>query len=64
MPWHWNERLGHLNFPTMKKLAHEHLVRGLPDVGLAERLCEACLTSKKRRSSFPAQAQYQAERVL
>jgi hypothetical protein len=64
MAWHWHERLGHLNFTAMKKLAREDLVRGLPDVGLAERPCEACLAGKQRRASFPAQAQYPAERVL
>jgi hypothetical protein len=56
MVWRWHERLGHLNFSAMKKLAHEDLVQGLPDVGLVERPFEACLTSKQRRASFPAQA--------
>jgi hypothetical protein len=64
MAWRWHERLGHLNFPAMKKLVREDLVQGLPDVGLAERSCEACLAGKQRRASFPAQAQYPVERVL
>jgi hypothetical protein len=42
----------------MKKLAREDLVRGLPDVGLAKRPCEACLVGKKTRSSFPTQAEH------
>jgi hypothetical protein len=40
--WRWHERLGHLNFPVMKKLAHEGLVQGLPMIKPVERPCEAC----------------------
>jgi hypothetical protein len=29
-----------------------------------DRPCEACLAGKQRRSSFPAQAQFRAEKVL
>jgi transposase InsO family protein len=62
--WSWHERLGHLNFPTLKKMVKEELVRGLPDIGPVERPCAACLAGKQRRTPFPAQAQYRAEKVL
>jgi hypothetical protein len=62
--WRWHERLGHLNFLALKKMVKEELVRGLPDIGPVERPCATCLAGKQRRTSFPAQAQYRAEKVL
>ena len=29
----WNERLGHLNFKTLRKLSNTDAVRGLPKLG-------------------------------
>jgi hypothetical protein len=46
--WCWHECLGHLNFPSMKKMAKEELVRGLPGMALIEQLCGACLAGKQR----------------
>jgi hypothetical protein len=60
----WHARLGHLNFQAMKKMAREGLVRGLPELSQVEQLCDAYLAGKQRRTSFPDQAQYRAERVL
>ena len=37
---------------------------GLPEVGQVDQLCEACLPSKQKRSSFPKQGEYWARRVL
>jgi hypothetical protein len=49
---------------ALKKLAREEMVRGLPELGQLERLCEACQASKQRRTSFPAQAEYRARQPL
>jgi hypothetical protein len=52
--WRWHERLGHLNFPAMKKLVHEDLIRDPPVIGSVEQPCEACQARKQRKTSFPA----------
>jgi hypothetical protein len=39
-------------------------VHGLPEIGPVGQLCEACQVEKQRRSSFPANAEYRAERHL
>jgi hypothetical protein len=52
--WRWHERLGHLNFPALQKMAREGFVRGLPDIASVERPCGACLEGKQRRTVFPA----------
>jgi hypothetical protein len=62
--WRWHARLGHLNFLSLKKMVREEIVRGLPELTQVEQLCQACLVGKQRRTSFPDQAQYHAQRVL
>jgi hypothetical protein len=62
--WRRHERLGHLNFQAMHKMAREEMVRGLPILGSIEHPCRACLAGKQRRTLFPAQAQYRAKSVL
>jgi hypothetical protein len=48
----------------MKKMAKEEHVWGLPVLTPVDHPCEACLVGKQRRSSFPAQVQFRAEKVL
>jgi hypothetical protein len=62
--WRWHEHLGHLNFPALRKMAHEELVRGLPDIASVEHPCEACMAGKQKRASFLAQAQYRVDTAL
>jgi hypothetical protein len=62
--WRWHERFGHVNMAALQKLAREELVHGLPEIGQVGQLCEACQAVKQRRTSFPAKAEYQAERRL
>ena len=62
--WRWHERFGHVNMAALRKLAREELVRGLPELGQVERICEACQAGKQRRTSFPAQAEYRARERL
>jgi hypothetical protein len=30
--WLWNARFGHLNFPTLRKLTRDGMLRGLPEI--------------------------------
>jgi hypothetical protein len=62
--WRWHERFSHVNMAALRKLAWEKLVRGLPELGQVERVCEACQAGKQRRTSFSAQAEYRARERL
>jgi hypothetical protein len=54
--WRWHARFGHINFKALRKMGREGLVRGLPILSQVDQVCEACLASKHRRTSFPLQA--------
>jgi hypothetical protein len=62
--WRWHELFGHINMAALRKLAQEELVHGLLEIGHVGQLCEACQAGKQQRTSFPAKAEYQAERRL
>jgi len=49
---------------ALRKMAREELVQGLPEKEQDDRLCEACLTGKQKRISFPEQADYRAQQPL
>jgi hypothetical protein len=62
--WRCHERLSHLNFPVLKMMAREELVQGLLGITAVEHPYEAYMAGKQKRTSFPAQARYQADTVL
>jgi hypothetical protein len=62
--WRWHERFRYVNMAAVQKLAREELVHDLPEIGQVEQLCEACQAGKQQHTSFPAKAEYQAERRL
>ena len=45
-------------------MAKEELVRGLPEVGQVDQLCEACLLGKQKRLPFPKKVEHRAQRIL
>ncbi|GKD96531.1 putative ribonuclease H-like domain-containing protein, partial [Tanacetum coccineum] len=48
----WHERLGHINFKTMKKLVRGNLVRGLPSKLFEnDHTCVACEKGKQHKAS-------------
>nr|GEZ34615.1 hypothetical protein [Tanacetum cinerariifolium] len=52
--WLWYQRLSHLNFDTLKDLAKNDLVFGLPKFKYAkEHLCPSCEQRKSKRASHP-----------
>jgi hypothetical protein len=59
--WLWHARFGHLNFPALRKLAREEMVRGLPEVDQADQICSGCLVGKQRRAPFPRLAEYRVD---
>ncbi|WVZ48804.1 LOW QUALITY PROTEIN: hypothetical protein U9M48_000211 [Paspalum notatum var. saurae] len=62
--WRWHERFGHLGFDGLKKLNRGAMVRGLPQLDHPDQLCEACLTGKQQRGSFPQEARYRGKERL
>jgi GAG-pre-integrase domain len=51
--WLWHRRLGHASMDSIKKMVSLELVRGLPIKKYElERLCDACMQGKHKRSSF------------
>jgi transposase InsO family protein len=62
--WRWHARFGHINFEALRKMGREGLVRGLRILSQVDQVCEACLTGKHRRTSFPHQAMRRATEPL
>lgn len=48
----WHERLGHVNFQTLKKMAENNLLPGVKTKIIDELFCEACQNGKLHRSPF------------
>jgi hypothetical protein len=60
----WHACLGHVNMLELRRMTNQELVRGLPHIGAVDDLCEACMAGKQRRTPFPDQATWRAERAL
>lgn len=45
-------------------MAHGNLMRGLPHIKHADKLCDACLVRKQCHLPFPEKARYQAKKQL
>jgi hypothetical protein len=44
--WQWHARYGHLNFGSLRKLATQRMVRGLPKLTQVEKVCDSFLVGK------------------
>jgi hypothetical protein len=62
--WLWHMRYDHLNFPALRKLAWEDMVRGFAEVEHVDQVCSGCLADKQHRATFPHQAEYRAEEPM
>lgn len=62
--WTWHERLGHQNFGALRTMSRTGMVRGLPEIGHADQLCDAWLAGKQRRAPFPQVAKFRATERL
>ena len=58
--WTWHERLGHQNFGALRTMSSSGMVHGLPEIGHADQLCDACLAGKQKRASFQQAAKFRA----
>ncbi|KAI5339056.1 hypothetical protein L3X38_018328 [Prunus dulcis] len=50
--WCWHRRFGHLNLQSLKLLQQKDMVYGLPEIGNAESICQACAIGKAHREAF------------
>lgn len=63
-PWRWHARLGHISFKTIRAMAVQGMVFGLPEIKEERRLCDSCLVGKQTRQSFPKATSFRASRPL
>nr|GFA51824.1 retrovirus-related Pol polyprotein from transposon TNT 1-94 [Tanacetum cinerariifolium] len=56
--WLWHQRLSHLNFGTLNKLAKDGVARGIPILKFQkDHLCSACALGKSKKSSHQPKAE-------
>jgi hypothetical protein len=56
--WRWHSRYGHLNFHSLKHLAEDDMVRGLPQIDHVDQVCNSCLAGKQKHVAFLSVAKY------
>ncbi|CAL9003906.1 unnamed protein product [Prunus brigantina] len=57
----WHKRLGHLNDQSIRMLANQDMVHGLPSLEKDFAVCEGCKLGKQHRDSFPAKSTWRAQ---
>ncbi|KAI5320266.1 hypothetical protein L3X38_039974 [Prunus dulcis] len=57
----WHKRLGHLNDQSIKMLANQDMVHGLPSLEKDLAVYEGCKLGKQHRDSFPAESTWRAQ---
>lgn len=55
LAWLWHSKLGHVNFPTLKKLSERKMETGVPRIKHPNQVCEGCVLAKQTQISFPNQ---------
>lgn len=63
-PWRWHTRLSHISFKTIRTMATQEMVHGLPEIQEAKQICDSCLVGKQTRHSFPSPTQYRSFSAL
>ncbi|KAI5323714.1 hypothetical protein L3X38_032786 [Prunus dulcis] len=57
----WHKRLGHLNDQSIRLLANQDMVHGLPSLEKDLEVCEGCKLGKQHRDSFPTESTWRAQ---
>lgn len=60
----WHCRYGHLSHNGLSQLSQKGLVKGLPDLGSSNRVCDDCMAGKQHREPFPKASSWRAEKKL
>ena len=53
--WKWHERMGHLNFNSLKMLQKKNMVVGLPQIEEPKKICGKCCEGKQPRKSYKSE---------
>ena len=57
-------RLGHIRFKTIRLMAAQDMVEGLPKIQEVKQICDSFLVGKQTRLSFPSATNYRSNRAL
>lgn len=60
----WHRRFGHLNNRSLQVMQKKELVKGLPTMKEAEKICTVCNKGKQQRERFPKRAKWRASEKL
>jgi len=62
--WLWHMRLGHVNFDSLKMMAQNEMLKGLPFIIYPNQLCKGCLVGKQFCKSFFKESTSRANQLL
>jgi hypothetical protein len=60
----WHERLGDLNFRSMKLMVKLNMVRGLPRMVTSKSVCEGCVLGMDHQEKFEKGKSWRAKTLL
>lgn len=60
----WHKRFGHLNNQSLQLMKKKELVKGLPELKGAEKICTVCNIGKQQRVKFPKKGKWRASEKL
>ena len=60
----WHERIGHVNYNSLKLMEKFKMVHGLPRISPTKVVCEGCVMGKQHVESFPQGKQWRAKTPL
>lgn len=60
----WHCRFGHLHSKGLRTLVYKKMVKGLPNLVLATKICTVCMVGKQHRESIPKKSLWRATKKL
>jgi len=60
----WHDRFGHVNFGYLNYTYKHNMVKGMPNIGKINDICEGCMKGKQSREAFPQDKAWRATRLL
>jgi transposase InsO family protein len=62
--WLWHDRLGHVNFESVRMLVEKEMAGGLPLIKHLDQVWHFCLSAKQTRTSFPKCSRWRSDEPL
>lgn len=60
----WHRRFGHLGHKGLRTLQYKQMVKGLPQIKAASKVCEHCMIGKQHREAIPKKSMWRASQRL